>query len=312
MLVVRGHRAAGLATGGAVALGNFDGVHKGHQELVSRAIRHARSVSGPAVAFTFEPHPTRVLAPALAPPLILPLEHRLELLEEAGLDAVVLEPFTTELAKVSAESFVREVLWSELKVKVAVVGYNFTFGHRRQGNPEVLRALGVDLGFTVDVVSPVEVQGMQCSSTKIRELILEGNMGGAALLLGRAFSVRGTVIHGNHRGRLLGFPTANVSAPVELFPRLGVYAARVRRLDVPGQPVLPAVVNVGRAPTFGAGPVTVEAHVLDFQGDLYGQRIEVSFIKHLRDECRFDGPEALKAGIAADVAAARQVLQPDV
>ncbi|MEW5853609.1 MAG: bifunctional riboflavin kinase/FAD synthetase [Myxococcota bacterium] len=309
MHILRGHQDAGtLARGGAVALGNFDGVHRGHQVLVQRAVEHARKLGGPALAFTFEPHPTRVLAPALAPPLIVPLEHRLDLLEELGLDAVVLEPFTPELAKTPAEDFVRNVLVGALGIKAAVVGYNFTFGHARKGNPELLTRLGAELGFLVDVVNPVDVNGMLCSSTKIRELVLEGNVEGAAILLGRPFSVRGVVVHGNHRGRLLGFPTANVSAPVELLPRLGVYVAQVVLRDVEARPAHPAVVNVGVSPTFGGGPVTVEAHLLDFTGDLYGQRLEVRFLRRLRDEKRFAGVEQLKAQIEQDVAYARRFL----
>ena len=290
-----------------MALGNFDGVHLGHQALVKRAVAFGETHKTPSLVFTFEPHPTRVLAPHLAPPLIIPLEHRLALLEELRPTATVLEPFTAEFARMSAEDFVKTVLVGALRVKHVVIGYNFTFGHKRGGNPELLARMAQELGFTLDVVHAVDVEGLAVSSTKIRELILEGNVRGATILLGRPFSVRGTVVTGHQRGRTIGFPTANVQSAVELLPKLGVYAARFGRLE---REVLirPCVVNVGVAPTFGGGAVTVEAHVMDFDGDLYGQRVEVHFVERLRDEQRFPHVDALKAQIGQDVARARAVL----
>jgi riboflavin kinase/FMN adenylyltransferase len=310
MRVFQGHQAAGvLPAGGAVALGNFDGVHKGHQELVRRARAHAQRLGGPSLVLTFEPHPTRVLAPQHAPPLILPLEHRLELLAGLGLDATILEPFTLDYSKTPAESFVRDVLAGALRVHAVVVGFNFTFGHRRGGNPELLATLGTQLGFGLDVVPEVLVDGQPCNSTRIRALLAQGDAAGVTTLLGRPFGVRGEVVHGHHRGRTLGFPTANVEAAVELLPALGVYAARVTSLD--GRDDLrghPAVVNVGVSPTFDGTRVTVESHLLDFREDLYGRRVEVAFVARLRAEQRFSGVDALKAQITQDAAAARAVL----
>lgn len=308
MQVYTGHvEAAAAAPVGAVALGNFDGVHLGHRELVRRARAHAARLGGPAVVFTFEPHPTRVLAPRLAPPLIMPLAQRLEALEALGVDAVVLEPFTAALARMSAQAFVTEVLAGAMRVRAAVVGYNFTFGHKRSGNPALLTQLGQTHGFEVDVVPEVTVDGMACSSTKVRELLLEGNVRGATMVLGKPFCLQGVVVKGHQRGRTLGFATANVETSVELLPRPGVYAATVRMIpDHAGAP-WPAVVNVGTAPTFGGSSLTVEAHLLDRTVDVYGKQLAVDFVERLRGERRFDGSEALKAQIAVDVSQAWRV-----
>lgn len=309
MRVFQGHDAArALPQGGAVALGNFDGVHRGHVELVRRARAHAARLGGPSMVLTFEPHPTRVLAPQNAPPLILPLEHRLDLLAGLGLDATVLEPFTLEYSRTTAADFVRQVLVEALRVRAVVVGFNFTFGHKRGGNPALLEALGKDAGFAVDVVQEVLVDGQPCNSTRVRQLLGLGDVVAVASLLGRPFGVRGEVVHGHHRGRTLGFPTANVEAAVEMLPALGVYAARVTALDGTDLQAHPAVVNVGVSPTFGGTRVTVEAHLLDHTGDLYGRRLEVAFVARLRPERRFDGVDALRAQIALDAQAARTAL----
>jgi riboflavin kinase/FMN adenylyltransferase len=309
MQVFHGHvLAQGLPPKGAVALGNFDGVHKGHQALVSTAKAQAAATGGPTVVFTFEPHPTRVLAPHLAPPLILPLDQRLERLESLGVDAVVLQPFTPEFARTSAADFVTQALVGSLRANAVVIGFNFTFGHKRAGNPALLQALGAQLGFGVHVVPEVSVDGLPCSSTKVRELLLGGNVEGAQLVMGRPFALRGTVVKGHQRGRLLGFPTANLQASVELLPGTGVYAGWVRPLDAQGGGPWPAVVNVGVAPTFGGGPVTVEAHLLDVSLDLYGRPLQLDFLHRIREERRFPGVESLKAQIALDAQTARQLL----
>ncbi|MBI5495475.1 MAG: bifunctional riboflavin kinase/FAD synthetase [Deltaproteobacteria bacterium] len=309
MLVLNGPAAASsLPAGGAVALGNFDGVHRGHQELVRRARAHAARLGGPSIVLTFDPHPSRVLAPARAPPLILPTPHRLDLLAGLGVDAVVLVPFTAELARVPADAFVRDVLAGALRAAVVVVGFNFTFGHGRAGTPALLHTLGAAHGFTVDVVDGVLEGGEPISSTRARLAIQQGDMAAATRLLGRPFAVRGTVVHGHHRGRTLGFPTANLAAHVELLPALGVYAARVDAVGG-GPPVAhPAVVNVGTAPTFGGSLVTVEVHLLDADTDLYGRELEVAFVHRLRPEQRFDGIDALRGQIQADVTEARRLL----
>lgn len=309
----------------ALALGNFDGVHRGHQALLARARALADARGGPAAVLTFDPHPARVLAPALAPPLLVPLRRRLELLEQAGMDAAVVLRFDAALAQRPAEEFVRELLHRDANVRDVVVGYDFNFGRGRQGGPELLRRLADELGFSVHVVPQVTVDGLPCSSTKIREFVLEGRVEGASLLLGRPFELDGLVVAGDRRGRTLGFPTANLRPSGELAPRAGVYAAQVSLLDTPGadggapRPTWRAAVNIGSRPTFdgatddGGRPLSrarIEAHLLDFDGDLYDRPLRLAFLARLRDERRFAGPAQLAEQIARDVAAARQVVVP--
>jgi riboflavin kinase/FMN adenylyltransferase len=294
----------------ALAIGNFDGVHRGHQELVRVAAARAREIGGAAGVLTFTPHPARVFAPALAPPLIVSLERRLELLGEAGAELAIVEEFTPALAAVEAESFVRDVLAARLGAREIVVGYDFSFGRGRRGTPQLLRALGGELGLGVTVVPPVTVDGLVCSSTKVREFVLEGRVEGAALLLGRPVELQGPVVRGAGRGRALGVPTANVAPEGELVPRLGIYAARARVLDATGAVASTheAALSIGSNPTFTpsvSAPVTIEAHLLDFDDDLYGRRLRLEVLHRLRDERRFESVEALMAQIAADIADTR-------
>jgi riboflavin kinase/FMN adenylyltransferase len=291
----------------ALAIGNFDGVHRGHQELVRIARERARSLGGAAGVLTFTPHPARVFAPALAPPLIVSLERRLELLAAAGAEVTIVEPFTPAFAAIEAEAFVRDVLVGRLGAREAVVGYDFSFGRGRRGTPALLRTEGAALGLGVTIVPPVTIDGLVCSSTKVREFVLEGRVEGAALLLGRPVELTGPVVRGAGRGRALGVPTANVAVEAELLPRLGIYAARALVLGADGVVgARRAALSVGSNPTFvAAGGVTVEAHLLDFEGDLYGRRLRLEVLHRLRDERRFDGVEALVAQIALDVAEVR-------
>jgi len=294
----------------AVTIGNFDGVHLGHQALLAEAHRRA----GPTrltVALTFMPHPARVLAPAKAPPLIMPIGRRLELLAASGVDAVVIQPFTPEFAAVEADDFVRQILARELGAADVVVGFDFSFGRGRAGNVQRLQSLGDQLGMGVAIIPPVSVDGHPCSSTRIRTLVAAGDLRPAATLLGRPFEVEGTVVRGAARGRSLGFPTANLAPETELAPKLGIYAARARLADGPGDATAHvAAVSVGRNPTFEgpAAPVTIEAHLLDFTGDLYGRRLRLEMIDWLRDEQKFDSSEALIAQIGADVARVRALM----
>ena len=295
----------------ALAIGNFDGVHRGHQELVRIARARGAAVGAPAGVLTFTPHPARVFAPALAPPLIVSLERRLELLAEAGAEVVLVEPFTTALAAVEAEDFVRDVLIARLGAREVVVGYDFSFGRGRRGTPTLLRELGAGLGLGVTIVPPVTVDGLVCSSTKVREFVLEGRVEGAALLLGRPVELQGPVVRGAGRGRGLGVPTANVAPEGELVPRLGIYAARARVLDAKGAVASThlAALSIGSNPTFtAAGSVTVEAHLLDFDGDLYDRRLRLEVLHRLRDERRFESIDALLAQIDTDVAEVRKRL----
>jgi riboflavin kinase / FMN adenylyltransferase len=301
----------GAARPPAVAIGNFDGVHRGHQALLAAACACASARGGLPAVLTFTPHPARVFAPALAPPLITSLPRRLELLAEAGIELAVVEPFDRAFAAIEAEDFVREVLAARLGARDVVVGYDFSFGRGRRGNPALLARLGGELGMGVTVVPPVMADGLTCSSTKVREFVLEGRMDGAALLLGRPFEVTGEVVRGAGRGRDLGFPTANVRPEAELLPKLGIYAARARVLDGgdDGGAVHRAAVSVGSNPTFvDGGGVTVEAYLLDFDGDLYGRRLRLEITHRLRDERRFASAAELVAQIHDDVARVRALL----
>jgi riboflavin kinase/FMN adenylyltransferase len=292
----------------ALAIGNFDGVHLGHQELVRVARARGAAIGATAGILTFTPHPARVFAPALAPPLISSLERRLELLGEAGAEIAIVEPFTPALAAVEAEAFVRDVLVARLGAREVVVGYDFSFGRGRRGTPALLRDTGAAVGLGVTIVPPVTVAGLVCSSTKVREFVLEGRVEGAALLLGRPVELQGPVVRGAGRGRGLGVPTANVVPDGELVPRLGIYAARALVLDEAGRVASThkAALSIGSNPTFvQAGAVSVEAHLLDFDGDLYGRRVRLEVLHRLRDERRFESVEALLAQIAADIAETR-------
>ena len=313
----RAVEAARLPTGPAtapiaVAIGNFDGVHLGHQALLAEARARARHRGGPSAVLTFVPHPARLFAPAKAPPLIMSLDRRLELFAEAGIDLAIVEAFTPAFAAVEADEFVRRVLAQDLGAGDLVVGYDFSFGRGRAGNVARLAGLGAELGLGVAVIPPVTIDGIPCSSTRVRDLCAEGDVQRAALLLSRPVEIEGRVVRGAARGRALGFPTANVVPEGELVPKLGIYAARTRVLDGPAAgTVHQTALSIGRNTTFtgpGAGaPVTVEAYLLDFDGDLYGRRLRLEVLDRLRDEQRFESIDALIAQIHADVARVREI-----
>jgi riboflavin kinase/FMN adenylyltransferase len=288
--------------GPVVAIGNFDGVHAGHRAVLARLFALAAERGAPSCVLTFDPAPTAVLAPDRHQPRILPTDARVRLLGEAGVDAVVLEPFTLALAGRSAEWFARVLLGEQLRVQGLVVGYDFRFGKGREGDAAALRSFlpGVPV---VEVGAHAE-GGAPVSSSRIRRLVAEGDVAAAARLLGRPHALRGPVVHGDHRGRTIGFPTANVQNEVELLPASGVYAVRAR---VDGA-VHPGVANIGVRPTFDATEPRVEVHLFDFDGDLYGKRLEVELIARLRGEARFPSVDALVAQIRADADAARAVL----
>jgi riboflavin kinase/FMN adenylyltransferase len=293
----------------AVAIGNFDGVHLGHQALLHEAKRITAASGGEAVALTFEPHPARFFAPALAPPMLTPLERRVELLEQAGADVVIVEPFTAELAGMPAEAFVEQVLADEIAAEHVVVGADFSFGKDRRGNAEMLRALGARRGIGLSVVPQVTVCGLPCSSTKIREFVLEGRVEGARMLLGHDFEIDGKVVRGFGRGRTLGVPTANLAQEGEILPKPGVYAGRARRLD--GDATwFAAAISIGNNPTFadnGDPQLLIEAYLLDFDGDLYDARLRLAFVAHLREQRRFSAVDDLVAEIQRDIARVREI-----
>ncbi len=329
MLIVHGTRAlARPLRSPAIAIGNFDGVHLGHQRLFerARAIADAQPASagasagadhgdggpGHAAVLTFEPHPAKVLAPALAPRLITTPARKLALMAAAGppgkpyLDVCVVEPFTRELAELTPEAFIDDILIGALGARALIVGHDFSFGKARRGDPALLAARAAQHGVSLEVVAPVSVDGMVASSTKVREFVLEGRMDGARLLLGRDFSLSGEVVRGAGRGRGLGIPTANLRVREELLPLTGVYAARAHV----GGAVHQAVVNIGSNPTFVLeGALSVEAHLLDFGGDLYGEVLIVDLVQRLRGEERFPGAEALKVQIGHDIQRARELLR---
>ncbi len=288
-----------------VTLGNFDGVHRGHRKLLEETLSLAEELGGTPMVVTFEPHPRRVLRPEADLKLLTTFEERLALLREAGLKAALVIPFTSALSKLEAEEFVEEYLVYGLALQGLVVGYDYRFGRRRRGDTALLQTLGERYGFTVKVVPPQKVGGVVVSSSLIRELLERGKVEEAARLLGRPYSLTGKVIRGQARGRLLGFPTANLEVPPEkLIPARGVYAVRVnfQNRDYAG------VMNIGLKPTFGEKVLSIEVHLFDFEGDLYGQTLRVAFIAYLRPEKKFPSPAALRSQIAKDCQKAREIL----
>jgi riboflavin kinase/FMN adenylyltransferase len=292
----------------AVTIGNFDGVHLGHQVLVSQALARARAAQGTAVALTFDPHPARVIDPERAAPALMTLDQKAEAMAALGLDVLAVVPFDAERAAQPADAFGREVLAGMLGARVVIVGGAFRFGRGRAGDAASLTRLGEALGFEVVAMPPVEHGGQPISSSRIRRLIEEGQVAEAGELLGRPFFVDGRVVRGDGRGRTLGIPTANLDVVNEAVPRRGVYAGWCRALDPEPGPRWPAVANLGRRPTFGGRDTTVEAHLLDREVDLYGRTLRLEFVARLRDERPFAGREALVEQIRDDIAGARPLL----
>ena len=280
-----------------LALGNFDGLHRGHLKIVERVKRGAVEHGGIAMAMTFDPHPPQVVRPDKAPLLLMTKHQRLAALDKAGIHCVAVVRFTPELSHWDPETFVRTVLVEWLRVAEVWVGANFLFGHERSGNFTALRTLGQRYGFRAEKIDPVRYKEFVVSSTRIRRLVAEGRMDEAAALLGHPYSLSGTVVEGRHRGKELGFPTANLDTANELIPPHGVYATT---LTVDGI-VHAAITNIGVNPTFGDGNApTIETYVLNYTGDLYGREVHLGFVQRLRDERRFDDVDALKAQMEAD------------
>jgi len=265
-------------------------------KIVERVRRTAAEHGRTPVVLTFDPHPTRVLRPGKAPPLIMTLDQKIETLALAGMEGVAIVQFTADLSHWEPETFVSRVLVDWLRVSEVWVGSNFLFGRERSGTFGVLQALGDRFGFRADKIDPVCVKDVAVSSTRIRRLLIEGRVDEAAALLGRHHFIDGEVVPGDERGRLLGFPTANVRTANELLPPHGVYATVARV----GADLFPAVTNLGVKPTFGGSDTTIEAHLLRGGRDLYGQRLRLFFVQRLRDERKFDSVDALKAQIARD------------
>ena len=290
------------------ALGNFDGLHRGHQKLVAEVCARAAERGGTGVALVFEPHPSHVLRPDKAPPLLMTFDQKLEAFERAGLTGLAVVRFTKELSRWEPETFVETVLLDWLRVAEVWVGENFLFGRERTGNVTLLRALAEDRGFRVERIEPVRYKDFVVSSTRVRHLIAEGRVDEAGALLGHHYAIDGVVVHGDGRGRKLGVPTANLRTENAFLPAFGIY---VSIATVNGWHH-PAVTSVGIRPTIGDNQLTVETHLLDGSHDLYDRRMRVSFVKWLREERKFEGPSALSdlaVQMAADCEEARNVFR---
>jgi riboflavin kinase/FMN adenylyltransferase len=287
-----------------LALGNFDGMHRGHLKIIERVRRGAEERGSTAVAMTFDPHPSKIVRPDKAPPLLMTHQQKLDALARAGMHGVAIVRFTPELAQWDPETFVRTVLVEWLHVTEVWVGANFLFGHDRTGNFSTLRSLGARYGFRAEKIDPVRYKDFVVSSTRVRRLITEGRVDEAGALLGHLYTISGSIVQGQQRGKQLGFPTANVCPDNELIPPAGVYATTLSFDAV----VYPSITNIGTRPTFEAGEdIVIETHVLEFDRDLYGTKVKLGFVQRLRDEKKFDGAEALKAQIEADRTRARDL-----
>ena len=296
---------SGARRGTVLTVGNFDGIHLGHQKILRGVVERARKTNALAAAVTFDPHPLKVLRPTEAPPLVATLAQRLAGLEQMGLDAALVLRFDLELSRVSPEEFVREILVEKLTVGAVLVGANFRFGHRQAGDATLLCELGRQCGFDVEVIPPVVVRGQVVSSTAIRQAVREGRVEQAARLLGRPFALTGEIRPGTGRGSQLVFPTLNLAPEQELLPAIGVYATETRV----GGRLHRSASNVGVRPTFDGRGLTVESHLFDFSEKITSGPMEVRFWKRLREEHKFSGAEALRAQIAKDLARARTFFQ---
>jgi len=292
--------------GGAVAIGNFDGVHRGHARIVERLRVRAKEVGGPAIVFTFDPHPVRLLRPLHASPPLTWTDRKAELLAQLGVDAMIAYPTDETLLALSPQDFFSRIVRESLAAHAMVEGPNFYFGRNRAGTIDVLRTLCGEFNISLDVVEPLMVAGDIVSSSRVRKLIQAGDVSAAAELLTQPYRIRGMVTHGAARGAKLGFPTANLDAIDTLLPALGVYAGRA---ILPGK-AWPAAINLGPNPTFGEEAVKVEVHLIGFTGSLYGQPMEVDFTSRLRDIKRFGSVDELKAQLDQDIAAVRKATNP--
>jgi riboflavin kinase/FMN adenylyltransferase len=297
--------------GGAVAIGNFDGVHRGHQRIVTRLKRHASNVGGAAIVFTFDPHPVRVLRPQEAPVPLTWTDRKADLLADLGVDVVVAYPTDRELLSLSHDAFFRQIVLEQLGAKAMVEGPNFFFGKNRGGDVHILGDLCQQHDVGLEIVTPIETDAVLISSSRIRGLVAAGDVGPAAEMLTQPYRIRGMVTHGAARGGKIGFPTANLDAIDTLIPAPGVYAGRTY---VEGRGHWSAI-HIGPNPTFGENVLKVESHLLDFDRSVYGSVVEVDFISRLRDILRFDSQQQLVQQLHRDIAAARKVAavwpQPD-
>jgi riboflavin kinase/FMN adenylyltransferase len=292
-----------------LTIGNFDGLHLGHRAIMETVISRARDLGGEAVVYTFEPHPRKVIQPGRAPWLLITLDQKLELLEGLGVDVTIVEHFDESFRRVEPETFVTEYIHERIRPVEVYVGYDFHYGRDREGSMRLLTERGPLLGFAVTIIPEVKVGDHDVNSTRIRDLLGVGDVEEVRELLGRSFSIRGAVVEGARRGRTIGFPTANLSPENEVLPAAGVYAGELRFID-DGEPEQdtrhPVVTNVGVRPTFRDGQgLLAEAHLIDFEAEIYGRRVELGFSHRLRAEQKFPNTDALREQIAKDVAEAR-------
>lgn len=309
MDVIRGSEniPAGLR-GAVVTIGNFDGVHLGHQHIFRHLTSEAHREQRPAAVISFEPHPKMVLHPERRPfYLITSPEEKIRHISNLGIDALILIPFSLDYARTTAEEFIHDVLWERLRIRKIIIGHDYTFGRGKEGNAAFLTASGNRLGFEVEVLSAFKIGDTTISSTRIRKAILAGEVRCAASLLGRPYNLTGEVVPGHHRGVSLGFPTANIRPEKELIPPSGVYAVHAILEGHRRQGVL----SIGFNPTFADQQLSIEVHIFDFNENIYGKSLDVLFVERLRGEIRFAGPGELIAQIGRDIALAREILQTE-
>ncbi len=291
-----------------ITIGNFDGVHLGHQTLFRKVKERARAVGGQSVVITFDPHPIKLMRPDKQLPMLTTTAQKIKLLADLEVDVIIVHPFSPEFGAMPAREFVQYYLVQRLGAREVVIGHDYRFGRNREGNIALLQTLGAEFGFPVHVVDAIQIDNTVVSSTLIRNLIRDGQVSAARDFLGRSYEVTGAVIRGHGRGaRLLGFPTANLAVDNGLLvPAAGIYAVRV---ELRGQ-IFPAVANIGTCPTFNNQELSLEVFLMDFDQDIYGARLAVQFVQRLRDEQRFADVPALVTQIKRDVAAARQIIGP--
>ncbi len=286
-----------------ITLGNFDGLHLGHQELIKKIIKRAEETASLSMVVTFRPHPLKILAPDKCPPLISIYEEKIRLLEELGIDVLVKIPFSLEFAAMEPRDFVKNVLCDLLGAKEIFVGYNYRFGKGRKGDIRMLKELGEEFGFVVREIEQVSLNGEVISSTRIRQLLKNGEVEAAAKFLGRPYALCGIVVKGDGRGKGLGFPTANIASRHAIIPSNGVYAVKFFVRDR----LYNGVVNIGMRPTFETKTLAIEVHIFDFDEDIYGEEVTIYFIRKIREEKKFSGPEELKTQIRKDIEEAKAV-----
>ncbi len=290
--------------GSSVAIGVFDGIHQGHGKIIQSAVSSVKSTGFKSIVLTFDPHPEEVIL-AKSPPYLTSLNQRIELIRELAIDILIIADFTREISNLKAEEFVSEILIQRLKMKEIWVGYNYAFGKNRTGTIELLKSLSKNYGFKVNVVEPIKIGTEICSSTKIRELLARGKVDKAAALLGRLHKITATVIPGDKRGRMLGYPTANLSWINNSFlPDIGIYAV----ISTWEGKNYSGIANIGYRPTFRGEELTFEVHIFDFHQEIYNEELTISFVEKIRDEYKFENPEKLKAQIKTDEIYARKIL----